>query len=185
MRQSPDVILVGEVRDEATASAVMRAVMTGHQVFSTLHTIDAAGVIQRLVDLGVSPSLISGNLSGIISQRLVQKLCGFCKKPRQLTQKEITDLKLQLKADQSPIVYEPNGCEQCKYTGYQGRVAAIEVLEMTTEINEYILEQTSRQKIYNFAVSKGFIPLKIDLKRKVLSGITSLNEAQRVFNIYD
>src|SRR5207302_60662 len=128
MRQDPDVILVGEIRDEDTATMAFRAAMTGHQVYSTLHTNSAAGAIPRLLDIGIVPDVLAGNIIGIVAQRLVRKLCKHCKQAHQANPGECG--MVGARADRPPTLYRAVGCDQCEYQGYRGRMAIIEILKM-------------------------------------------------------
>jgi len=175
LRQDPDIIMVGEIRDEETATLATHAALTGHIVLATLHTTNALGVIPRLIDLGVAPFLIPSSLSIAMAQRLVRTLCPDCKKKiapdpktRDMILKEIDDLPPVIKKDvkiPKPLeIYEAQGCKQCKNTGYSGRVALYEILEMT---NSKIQEEAHRQ---------GMITMKQDGILKVLTGLTSMEE---------
>jgi type II secretory ATPase GspE/PulE/Tfp pilus assembly ATPase PilB-like protein len=178
MRQDPDVILVGEVRDSGTATMALRAAMTGHQVYTTLHTNDAAGCIPRLVDLGLKPSLMSGNIIGIIAQRLVRKLCENCKEMRPATPEEC---KL-LRADPSnpPTIGHPKGCDNCRKSGYKGRIAASEILPFNDEVDELVLNEAPLSQIKKAAEKGGFVPMIEDAVTKVLEGRTSLEAAMKI-----
>jgi len=178
MRQDPDVILVGEVRDSGTATMALRAAMTGHQVYTTLHTNDAAGCIPRLVDLGLKPSLMSGNIIGIIAQRLVRKLCENCKEMRPATPEEC---KL-LRADPAnpPTIGHPKGCDNCRKSGYKGRIAASEILPFNDEVDELVLNEAPLSQIKKAAEKGGFVPMIEDAVTKVLEGRTSLEAAMKI-----
>lgn len=178
MRQDPDVILVGEIRDSITSEMAFRASMTGHQVFSTLHTNSAVGSIPRLQDLGVLPDIISSNLIGIIAQRLVRKLCKKCKQPQ-----EIGDLERKLlgldEAVQNITIYQPKGCPECDYVGYKGRTAIVEILKITDYLKKLISQNTSAHELSKAAVATGFKTLADDACRRVIDGSTSLDEITR------
>ena len=182
MRQDPDVILVGEVRDSGTATMALRAAMTGHQVYTTLHTNDAAGCIPRLVDLGLKPSLMSGNIIGIIAQRLVRKLCD-CKEMKPATPEEC---KL-LRADPAnpPMIGHPKGCDNCRKTGYKGRIAASEILPFNDEVDELVLNEAPLSQIKKAAEKAGFVPVVEDAVTKVLEGRTSLEAAMKIVDFTD
>jgi len=182
MRQDPDVILVGEVRDSGTATMALRAAMTGHQVYTTLHTNDAAGCIPRLVDLGLKPSLMSGNIIGIIAQRLVRKLCD-CKEMKPATPEEC---KL-LRADPAnpPIIGHAKGCDNCRKTGYKGRIAASEILPFNDEVDELVLNEAPLSQIKKAAEKAGFVPVVEDAVTKVLEGRTSLEAAMKIVDFTD
>jgi type II secretory ATPase GspE/PulE/Tfp pilus assembly ATPase PilB-like protein len=182
MRQDPDVILVGEVRDSGTATMALRAAMTGHQVYTTLHTNDAAGCIPRLVDLGLKPSLMASNIIGIIAQRLVRKLCD-CKEMRPATPEEC---KL-LKADPAnpPTIGHPKGCDNCRKSGYKGRIAASEILPFNDEVDELVLNEAPLSQIKKAALKVGFVPMIEDAVTKVLEGRTSLEAAMKIVDFTD
>jgi len=182
MRQDPDVILVGEVRDSGTATMALRAAMTGHQVYTTLHTNDAAGCIPRLIDLGLKPSLMSGNIIGIIAQRLVRKLCD-CKEMRPATPEEC---KL-MRADPAnpPTIGHPKGCDNCRKSGYKGRIAASEILPFNDQVDELVLADAPLSQIKKAAEKSGFVPMIEDAVTKVLEGRTSLEAAMKIVDFTD
>lgn len=190
LRQDPDVILVGEIRDQETADIAMQASLTGHLVFSTLHTNDAIGAVPRLVDLGVKPTTIGPALSLVIAQRLVRKLCKNCKKeadvPADLSQKIKKFLdKLPPRVDKTKYesfkIYEPVGCASCNNLGYKGRLGIFEFLEVnTTEAREAILKDSSWITIKHLAESEGMVAIQEDGIIKVLSGDTSLKEVEEI-----
>lgn len=197
VRQDPDIIMVGEIRDEETASLATHAALTGHIVLSTIHTSNALGVIPRLIDLGVQAYLIPPSLSIALAQRLVRKLCSECKKEvepkpevREMILKEIEALPLSTKKDlfkekatisqKSFSIWEPAGCKKCNFEGYSGRIGVFEVLLMTDELSEIILKEPSEMKIWEEAKHQGMITMKQDGILKVLAGITSIEEVLRV-----
>ncbi len=183
MRQDPDIILVGEVRDEDTATMAFRAAMTGHQVFTTLHTNSALGAIPRLLDIGVKPDIMAGNIIGVIAQRLIRRLCPHCKQAKDAD--EIERLLLGVGADDPATVFVPVGCQQCNHRGYKGRLSLMEVLRMDKYMDELISRRASTRELYEMAMSKGFQPLADDGIRYVLNGITSLDEVSRVVDLTD
>jgi len=184
MRQDPDAMLVGEMRDEETAELAVRAAITGHLVLSTLHTNDAAGAIPRLLDLGVKDYLISSSVLAILAQRLVRKLCGSCKEPVQMTQDELVELGFEKEwldnTTDEYFVFKEVGCDLCKNTGYKGREAIIEILTVSDAVKEMINQRKSPLEIFNQAQDEGMRSLKENAIRKVLQGKTSLNELKRV-----
>ncbi|MHB9103147.1 MAG: GspE/PulE family protein [Sulfuricella sp.] len=184
MRQDPDVILIGEIRDRETADMAFRAAMTGHQVYSTLHTNSAIGAIPRLLDIGVLPDIIAGNIIGIVAQRLMRKLCPHCKQPYQPEMMEGHLLGLE-KDELNVTIYQATGCEQCNYQGYKGRIAIMELLKMGADLDELIARRAPAIEIKTLALSKGFIPLAEDGVRRVLDGSTSLDEVARVVDLTD
>jgi len=183
MRQDPDVILVGEIRDEETAEMAFRAAMTGHQVYSTLHTNSAVGAFPRLLDTGVTPEVMAGNMIGIVAQRLIRRLCKHCRQPYTATSAECR--LLGIKADRPPTVYRAVGCDHCDYQGYRGRLAIMEILKLDVDIDELISRRATAREIQRAAVAKGFRTLADDGARRVLEGTTSLDELMRVVDLTD
>lgn len=173
LRQDPDIIFVGEVRDEDTATMAVRAAMTGHQVYTSLHTNDAVGAISRLVDIGVSTRILSGNIIGIVAQRLARKLCS-CKKPRAANEFECRVAKID--PANPPQVYEKVGCEKCGNSGYKGRIAISEIVIVNDEIDDFIFRGASKMEIMNAVRKTDFVPMAEDGIHKFLQGITDLNE---------
>ncbi len=182
MRQDPDVILVGEIRDRDTAEMAFRAAMTGHQVFSTLHTNSALGVIPRLLDIGVKADIMAGNIIGVIAQRLVRTLCRHCKEVYTPAGIEKSLLGID---DDDIRIYRATGCKKCDDTGYKGRISLMEVLKMDSELDELIVSHASMRQLKESALKKGFIPLAEDGIRAVLAGVTSLDEISRVVDLTD
>jgi general secretion pathway protein E len=173
LRQDPDVLMIGEIRDHETASNAVQASLTGHLVLSTLHTNDAPSSITRLLDIGVPPFLVSSTVSGIIAQRLVRTICQECKFERVLTDKEITYLGLEPKEYK---VWEGKGCDECRGTGYKGRTGLFEVLEMTESIKEKITADIDMTEIYAIARSQGMVSLRELAIKKLLEGKTTFHE---------
>jgi len=191
VRQDPDIIMVGEIRDSETAALTTHAALTGHIVLSTLHTSNVLGVIPRLIDLGVQPFLLPSALSIATAQRLARKLCQNCKrkvKPKKETRdlilKEIDKLpekvKKEIKIPEPLTIFEPVGCRDCHNTGFSGRIALFEILEMTPQLAEIILRETSEAKILEEAKRQGMLTMKQDGILKVLDGITTIEEVLRV-----
>lgn len=190
LRQDPNIIMVGEIRDEETASLAIHAALTGHLFFSTVHTSNALGVIPRLVDLGVKPYLIPPTLSVVIAQRLVRILCPDCKKKTK-PPKEIKDLilaeieklppaaKEETQIPKIMYIYEPVGCKKCNSSGYAGRTGIFEILEMSDSLAEMILKEPSEARIEEVARAQGMVTIKQDGILKVLAGATSLEEVLR------
>ncbi|HEX4798580.1 MAG TPA: GspE/PulE family protein [Burkholderiales bacterium] len=183
MRQDPDVILVGEIRDEDTATMAFRAAMTGHQVYSTLHTNSAVGAVPRLLDIGIVPDILAGNIIGVIAQRLVRRLCKHCKQAYQGSAGECG--MLAARPDRPPTLYRAVGCDQCDYQGYRGRMAIIEILKMDAELDELIARRATGRELQKAAVAKGFRTLADDGIRRVLDGSTALDELMRVVDLTD
>ncbi|MDH5710162.1 MAG: GspE/PulE family protein [Gammaproteobacteria bacterium] len=179
MRQDPDIILVGEIRDEDTAEMAFRAAMTGHQVLTTLHTNSAIGAIPRLLDIGVLPDIMTGNIIGIISQRLIRLLCPRCKKA---VMSDVVDSKL-LKVNEPIRIYEAAGCEHCDNTGYKGRLSVIEALTIGDELDELIAKRATLGELKECAIKTGYKTLADDSIRVVMDGLTSLQEVSRVIDM--
>jgi general secretion pathway protein E/type IV pilus assembly protein PilB len=181
MRQDPDIILVGEVRDEETAEMAFRAAMTGHQVFSTLHTNSALGAIPRLIDIGVKPQIMAGNIIGIVAQRLVRRLCRNCRQA--YAPDETERALLGISGNKPVLLYREQGCETCNFRGYKGRVAVIELLKLNQELDEMIARSATRSEMHEAAKQAGFRELAEDGIRHVLAGMTSLSEISRVVDL--
>jgi type II secretory ATPase GspE/PulE/Tfp pilus assembly ATPase PilB-like protein len=183
MRQDPDVILVGEIRDEDTAEMAFRAAMTGHQVYSTLHTNSAVGAIPRLLDIGIVPDIMSGNIIGIVAQRLVRKLCRTC---RQSYDPDVRERRLLGLTPTEPVsLYRSVGCDQCDYQGYRGRMSILEILKIDPTIDELIARRGTVREILTAALAKGFRTLAEDGIRLVRGGVTGLDELMRVVDLTD
>ncbi len=174
LRQDPDIILVGEIRDEETARIAIQAALTGHFVISTLHSQDASNAISRLIDMGIEPFLISSSLIGVAGQRLVKKLCDKCKKP--YTPEPSFIKELGLPADVHFTFYQETGCDVCRGTGFYGRISVMEFLTPTKNIQKLIVERADSAKIRSAAIHEGFIPLRMIGLKKVMQGITTVNE---------
>jgi type IV pilus assembly protein PilB len=184
MRQDPDVILVGEIRDHETAEMAFRAAMTGHQVFSTLHTNSAVGAIPRLLDIGVLPDIMAGNIIGVVAQRLVRRLCPTCKRPYQAG--ELERKLLDVNPDRQDVtIYRSVGCKECEHQGYKGRTTVMELLRINADLEESIAKRVSTRELLNKALAGGFQPLANDACRRVLDGTTSLDEITRVVDLTD
>jgi type II secretory ATPase GspE/PulE/Tfp pilus assembly ATPase PilB-like protein len=183
MRQDPDIILVGEVRDHPTAEMAFRAAMTGHQVYSTLHTNSAVGAIPRLLDIGILPDIMAGNIIGIIAQRLVRVLCPNCKYPYRPDAMERK--LLGIRHDEDITLYRAAGCDACNHQGYNGRLAIMELLKMDTDLDDLVARRASTRDLKQTALEKGFRPLAADGLRRVVQGITSVSEVARVVDLTD
>ncbi len=178
LRQDPNVILVGEIRDLETAEIAIQASLTGHLVFSTLHTNDAASAITRLVDMGVEPFLVASSLVAVLAQRLVRVLCPDCRVRYEAGEEELREL--GLRADGRTIeLYRPEGCAGCNYTGYRGRVGIYELMQVDDDIRSLVSQNIDSKSIKQRAISKGMHALRSDGARKVLAGITSVAEVLR------
>jgi len=181
MRQDPDIILVGEVRDQDTATMAFRAAMTGHQVFTTLHTNSALGAFPRLVDIGISPDIMAGNIIGVVAQRLVRVLCPHCKESAKPTAEERRVL--GLKRTETAEVFEAKGCKRCNLSGYRGRMAIVEILRIDAEMDALISRRAHLDELKTLALNKGFITLAEDGVRRILEGYTSIEEVMRVIDL--
>lgn len=181
MRQDPDIILVGEVRDEATAQMALRAAMTGHQVFTTLHTNSALGAIPRLLDIGVLPDILAGNIIGIVAQRLVRKLCVDCCEAYEpdAIERQI----LHIDSNEVIKLHRAVGCPRCEGQGYKGRMSILEVLRMSPELDELVARKATQRELTERALEEGFIPLVEDGVRRIKQGDTSLEEVSRVIDM--
>lgn len=178
LRQDPDVVMIGEIRDVETAEIAIQAALTGHLVMSTLHTNDAAGAITRLVDMGIPPFLIASSVGMVVAQRLVRLLCPQCKASFPATEQIQGDLGLKYKEGRE--FFKPVGCANCDNSGYRGRVAIYEILPVTEKIEALIMQKASSHAIYRQAQKEGLISLRESGLLKALSGQTSLNEVMRV-----
>jgi general secretion pathway protein E len=180
LRQDPDIIMVGEIRDIEAAENAIQAALTGHLVFSTLHTNDASSSITRLQDLGVPPFLISSTLIGVMAQRLVRKICKFCEKSYELLPEEAQTVGLASDKFKKVIVKYGEGCPQCRGTGYKGRTGIFEVMEMNEKIRDLLGGQADADRIRKAAVSDGMVVLRESAVQKMLKGETTFDEVIRV-----
>jgi len=180
LRQDPDVIMVGEIRDQETADIAIRAALTGHLVFSTLHTNDSAGGITRLVDMGIEPFLVASSVEALVAQRLVRRLCPACKRPWKVEMPFLENIGFPLDRLSEGVICEPVGCEECRGTGYAGRTGIYEILLVSDAIRQMIVERRSAADIKIDALEHGMRTLRMDGWRKVLGGVTTLEEVLRV-----
>ncbi len=181
VRQDPDVILIGEMRDKETADIAVQSALTGHLVLSTLHTNDAASSITRLLDMGVAGYLVNSVLNGILAQRLVRRLCKHCREPYEVSAEMLRDTGLDKLTDNSKAtLYHPAGCEHCKGSGYSGRTALMEIMHVSDEIRHLVLKQADAHELNQVAISEGMVSLYRDGLSKALAGVTSLEEVLRV-----
>ncbi len=198
LRQDPDVIMVGEIRDSDTAEIAVQSSLTGHMVFSTLHTNNAAGVIPRLIDLGVNPKILVSALSVSMAQRLVRKLCAFCKKEKEVTPKEIETIKsimngmiaegkklsnYNLNPDAPLRLFAAVGCDKCNKTGYKGRIGIFEAIKTDEAIEKIMPENPSEREIKKVASTQGILSMRQDGLVKIINGVTSFAEVQSVVNL--
>ncbi len=181
MRQDPDIILVGEVRDKETAEMAFRAAMTGHQVFTTLHTNSALGAFPRLLDIGILADIMAGNIIGIIAQRLVRSLCAHCKEAYAPSPEERK--LLGPAADAVSHIYKPVGCKQCNDKGYKGRLPIMELLVMDTDLDELVARRATARELREAALSKGFQTLADAGIRRIVEGTTTLIEVSRTVDL--
>lgn len=178
LRQDPDIVMIGEIRDSETAEIAIRAAITGHLVLSTIHTNDAPSSVIRLVDMGIEPYLVATSITGVISQRLVRKLCPQCKKSYSASSYE--KKLLELTEEENVTLYHSEGCPLCGGTGYLGRTGVYEIMEITREHRDVIMKEKSSDKLRDLAVRRGMKTLKQACTEKVISGITSIEELVRI-----
>jgi general secretion pathway protein E len=183
MRQDPDIIMVGEIRDIETAEMAIQAALTGHLVLSTLHTNDAPTAITRLLDLGVPPYLLQSTLLGVMAQRLVRTLCPHCKKAGGLREEDEAlwqGLVSPWKSRKPKQLYRPVGCLDCRMTGYMGRLGLYEIMPMGAELKARVSAQTDLAQLREQAIKSGMQPLRIAGARKVAAGLTTIEEVLKV-----
>ena len=181
MRQDPDIILVGEIRDRDTAEMAFRAAMTGHQVFTTLHTNSALGAFPRLLDIGILPDIMAGNIIGIIAQRLARLLCQHCKEAYTPSPEERQLLGIE--TDSAAKIFRPVGCSRCNQRGYRGRTAIMEILHMDADMDELVARRATPRELREAAAAKNFRSLAEEGVQRVLDGITSLAEVARAIDL--
>ena len=190
VRQDPDVILVGEIRDFETAEIAMHAALTGHLVFSTLHTNDAIGAVPRLIDLGVKPPVISPAINLLMAQRLLRKLCPKCTSKRNINKEELQAFKkilanlpprveFKIELTNKTEVSDAKGCDEC-HNGYSGRIAVMELFEITDEIERLILKSPAEVELKEAAKKTGMVTMAQDAVIKILRGVTTIEEAERI-----
>jgi general secretion pathway protein E len=180
VRQDPDVILIGEIRDKETADIAVQSALTGHLVFSTLHTNDSASAVTRLVDIGVEPFLLSSSLLAVIAQRLVRTLCSHCRQPYQPDELALQSVGFNAVLTEKGTIYRAVGCENCFQTGFRGRSGIFEIMVMEDELKSLILQTFDSNRIKKKAVEKGMITLRQDGIQKLLTGVTTIEEVFRV-----
>ncbi len=180
VRQDPDIIMVGEIRDLETARIAIQASLTGHLVLSTLHTNDSAGAVTRLLDLGVEPYLVASSLIGVAAQRLVRLICPHCRKPMDAPREELQELDIDEAHSGNIQFYTGEGCEECMNTGFKGRTGIYEVLPITEEVKNQIVDRASATEIKKAAMRRGLVTLRMDGKQKILDGLTTADEVIRV-----
>ncbi|MBU0735779.1 MAG: type II secretion system ATPase GspE [Proteobacteria bacterium] len=180
VRQDPDIILVGEIRDRETAEIAIQSALTGHLLFSTLHTNDATGAITRLLDMGVESFLLSSTLLGVLAQRLVRVICPHCKEPTRPEEKLLNSMGIRSDEASGIEFFAGKGCEECRYTGFKGRTAIFEYLPVDDEIRREITNKSSAERIKEVAMRKGLMTLRQDGWRKVRKGVTTISEVLKV-----
>jgi type IV pilus assembly protein PilB len=176
LRQDPDIIMVGEIRDSETAQIAVRAAITGHLVLSTLHTNDSASTISRLIDMGVEPYMVASSVIGVVAQRLVKKICPNCRKEYEPELEERNLLKLE----KGQHVYKGEGCSYCNYTGYKGRISIHEIMQVNSEIRELIDKKAGIDSIREMSYKEGTTSLRDNCVKLVTEGITTVDELMRV-----
>jgi len=180
LRQAPNIILVGEIRDPETAEIAIQAALTGHLVFSTLHTNDAPSAITRLIDMGIKPFLVASSIQAIMAQRLVRRICEQCKEPIQYDRKTLAGIGLKPKDVKNLALYTGAGCPRCRNTGYRGRIAIFELMEMDNTLREMTFRRESLTELRKYAKNAGMVTLRDDGVRKVLAGVTTIREVLEV-----
>ena len=183
LRQDPDVIMVGEIRDRDTAEIAIRAALTGHLVFSTLHTNDSAGSVNRLLDMGIEPFLVASAVEGIVAQRLIRRLCPTCRKAVEVDAAKREFLRgegFPVEKLDTQAIYEPNGCDECRGSGFKGRTGIYEILVINDQIRPLIINRAASSEIKRVALQNGLRTLRDDGWRKVLDGVTTVEEILRV-----
>ncbi len=180
LRQDPDIMMVGEVRDVDTARIAIQSALTGHLVFSTLHTNDAPGAVTRMLDIGIEAYLVSSSLIGVIAQRLVRLVCQRCKEAYRPTESEVKEIGLELSQVKDGILYKGKGCHHCMGTGYWNRTGIYEVLPIVERVRELVVERAGANVIKHAAVEAGMKTLRMDGAQKVLQGLTTVEEVLRV-----
>ncbi len=180
LRQAPNIILVGEIRDQETAEIAIRAALTGHLVFSTLHTNDAPSAITRLIDMGVPAFLVASSIQAAMAQRLVRTICKNCKEPVEYSERELEEAGLSPEDVADITFHHGAGCDECNDTGYRGRLGIFEMMEMNNELQELAFDRAPTNKIREAAINSGMKDLRSDGLNKVMRGITTLEEVNRI-----
>ena len=179
LRQDPNIVLVGEIRDFETAEVAIKAAMTGHLVLSTLHTNDAPSTINRLMNMGIEPFLVATSVHLIVAQRLVRRVCTFCKEPLEVPPAALVDVGFSEQEAKSVKLFRGRGCERCSQTGYRGRIALYEVMECTDDTRELILSGASAIELRQHAIEQGMITLRTSGRQKIRDGVTTMEEVVR------
>jgi type IV pilus assembly protein PilB len=176
LRQDPDIIMIGEIRDTETAEIAVEAALTGHQVLSTMHCNDAPGAVARMDDMGIAPFLISSSVILACAQRLMRRICSHCKEPVQYPDKMYTDLKIDPAVFEGVTFYRGRGCERCKNSGYAGRLAIIEAMTVTDEIRKLIISRANTREISRVAIGQGMKTLRMVALDRVRDGVSTLEQ---------
>jgi type II secretory ATPase GspE/PulE/Tfp pilus assembly ATPase PilB-like protein len=182
LRQDPDIILIGEIRDADTATMALRAAMTGHQVYATLHANSALGAIPRLLDIGLRPDILAGSIIGVLAQRLVRRLCLHCRQPYMPDSELLHHYGIHAPPD-SFTLYSAGSCSACDFQGYTGRLALMEIIPMNDDFDECIARRGTLRELRQIAKDQGHHTLADDARRRICEGVTSLAEASRVVNL--
>jgi type IV pilus assembly protein PilB len=180
LRQAPNIILVGEIRDTETAEIAIQAALTGHLVFSTLHTNDAPSAITRLIEMGVKPFLVSSSVQAIMAQRLVRRICGGCKAPYQYDKRDLLSVGLKPEDVKNVTFYKGTGCQRCHDSGYRGRLAVFELMEMDNTLRDMAFRREPVTTLRNYAKTAGMVCLRDDGVRKILAGVTTIQEVLEI-----
>jgi general secretion pathway protein E len=180
MRQDPDIIMIGEIRDRETAEIAIQAALTGHLVLSTLHTNDAPSAITRMMDIGVPPYLLQSSILGVMAQRLVRTLCPHCKQPAEMSDEAWDALVKPWKAKKPDHMMEPVGCLECRNTGYMGRIGIYEMFTFTDKVKSLINDSSDISEIRQQVIKDGLKPLRLSGASKVANGLTTVEEVLRV-----
>jgi type IV pilus assembly protein PilB len=176
LRQDPNIIMVGEIRDLETASIAVKAALTGHLVLSTLHTNDAPSAIGRMIDMGIEPFLIASSVNLVLAQRLVRRVCANCKEPVTLSDEILAELQLDKAEAKKATFFEGQGCVECNNTGYRGRQGVYEVMGMSPKLRDMVLERSSAGEIKKMAIDEGMLTLRRDGLEKLKRGLTTVEE---------
>jgi len=180
VRQDPDIIMVGEIRDLETAETAIQASLTGHLVLSTLHTNDAPSAVTRMVDMGVEPFLIAASVIGVLAQRLARNICSNCKEPYKPPADALRRVGFKIEDAESIVFYRGRGCEQCRHSGYRGRLGVFELMLMNEEVQDLIVKRAPLSEVRNAALANGMKTLKQDGFQKIIEGKTTIEEVMRV-----
>jgi type II secretory ATPase GspE/PulE/Tfp pilus assembly ATPase PilB-like protein len=181
LRHDPDIVMVGELQDQETAKVVIRTALAGHQVFAVMHTNDASSAITRLLDFGIEPFFLCSTVTGILSQRLVRKLCDSCRQPANIEASSLAPLGIEVPKQVGAVqLWKAKGCKRCRNTGYHGRTGVFELLVVDHHIRSLIIKRTSGIQIRQSAISRGMASLAHSFWRKIQTGETSIEELSRI-----